>query len=59
LGSAPKEWLLTYLDELQATPFLREGIPDIVAHMHATLDEAAPWLNGADVEMVKRRQETL
>jgi glycosyltransferase involved in cell wall biosynthesis len=59
LQHAPKEWLLSYLEELRGTPSLREGIGDIAAHMQATLDEAACWLSTTDIELVKRRIQTL
>lgn len=59
LGSAPKEWLLTYFEELVSTPALREGIDDVALHLQATLDEAAPWLCASDIELVKRRMQSL
>lgn len=44
LGSAPKEWLLTYLDELSQQDAKENGIADIMAHLHETASVAATWM---------------
>lgn len=43
LGSAPKEWLLTYVNELLAAP-VPINIADMHAHVNETLSVAKPWL---------------
>jgi len=44
LGSAPKEWLLTYADELLTQDVGESGVADIRAHLQATADFAAAWM---------------
>lgn len=41
LGSAPKEWLLTYADELIAQDARESGVEDIRAHLQETVGVAA------------------
>lgn len=57
LGYAPKEWLLTYIEELAADARLREGIVDLSAHLEATIQEAARWLSDVDLPVIRRRVE--
>lgn len=47
LGSAPKEWLLTYVNELLAAPD-KTGIVDVQAHVAETLNIAKQWLRQED-----------
>ena len=42
-GSAPKEWLLTYVNELLAAPD-KAGIIDVPAHVDDSLNMAKQWL---------------
>ena len=44
LGSAPKEWLLTYTDELLAQDGEENGIEDLSAHLRETAGIAAAWM---------------
>lgn len=44
LGSAPKEWLLTYADELLAQDPQESGIADVAAHLRETAGIAAAWM---------------
>lgn len=44
LGSAPKEWLLTYADELMAQDPGTRGISDIGAHLREAANNAAAWV---------------
>ena len=44
LGSAPKEWFLTYVNELLAMPLDQRIIRDLRKHVIDTLAEARPWL---------------
>ena len=44
LGAAPKEWLLTYADELLAQDAEENGIEDLSAHLRETADIAAAWM---------------
>ena len=48
LGTAPKEWLLTYLDELlsQAPGF--NGIHDVSEHIGQTFQLARQWMTLAE-----------
>ena len=43
-GSAPKEWLLTYADELLAQAPAERDITDIHAHLIETIEIAATWM---------------
>lgn len=43
-GSAPKEWLLTYADELLAQAPAERDIADIHAHLIETIEIAALWM---------------
>lgn len=49
LGSAPKEWFLTYVNELLAMPRGDHGIADLKAHVAETLTAARPWLKPDDL----------
>lgn len=44
LGSAPKEWLLTYADELMAQDTQESGVEDIATHLWEACTIAAPWV---------------
>lgn len=44
LGSAPKEWLLTYADELLAQDPQDRGIDDVAAHLRETAGIATSWM---------------
>lgn len=44
LGSAPKEWLLTYADELEAQDPLERGIEDVHTHLQNAAGIAASWM---------------
>ena len=44
LGSAPKEWLLTYANELLAQDPLDCGVENIREHLRTTADIAAAWM---------------
>ena len=44
LGAAPKEWLLTYTDELLAQDPEENGVADIAAHLRETAGIAAAWM---------------
>lgn len=45
LGSAPKEWLLTYAGELLAQDPQERGIADVAAHLRETAGIAAAWMS--------------
>lgn len=55
LGYAPKEWLLTYVEELLAMDVADLGIADLRRHVHAALDEAAPFLTNQAYLQAKQR----
>jgi len=44
LGSAPKEWLLTYADELLAQDAEEREFSDIAQHMEDCVIAATPWM---------------
>ncbi|WP_313034739.1 glycosyltransferase [Massilia alkalitolerans] len=44
LGSAPKEWLLTYTDELLAQDPVERGVDDVEAHLREAASLAAAWM---------------
>ena len=48
LGSAPKEWLLTYVDELVAQDPLESGIENVRVHLQEAADIAAAWMTKKD-----------
>lgn len=49
LGSAPKEWLLTYVNELLAIHPDQRGVDDLKGHIADTLTEARQWLRNDDL----------
>lgn len=57
LGSAPKKWLLTYVDELLCSPSVSSEIQDLRTHIKLTLDEAASWLQPQELQEMKRMIE--
>lgn len=52
LGSAPKEWLLTYVNELLAAPEVSATL-DVRAHVDETLSVAQQWLRQDDLPELK------
>lgn len=48
LGHAPKEWLLTYVNELLALPPAERGVADVDMHLAETLALVRPWLTTSD-----------
>lgn len=59
LGSAPKEWLLTYLDELGVPDGKAIESDDVQEHILATVDIAAAWMTKKeknDLEVVLARR---
>jgi glycosyltransferase involved in cell wall biosynthesis len=59
LGSAPKEWLLTYVDELLAMPSGSQAVGDLKSHLDETLAVAKPWLMQDDLRALEWRLEEL
>ena len=55
LGSAPKEWLLTYVEELLAIPPDSKDIEDLKSHIYETLAVAKPWLKREDLGALELR----
>ena len=53
-GHAPKEWFLTYVNQLLALPPSQQGVGDLKAHIDETLAVAKPWLRPADLEALER-----
>lgn len=45
LGKAPKEWLLTYLNEMLALEESNSGIADMDEHMRETISVASGWMH--------------
>ena len=45
LGHAPKEWLLTYVNELLAMPPSERAVGDLHQHVAQTLAEVKPWVS--------------
>ncbi len=59
LGHAPKEWLLTYVNQLLALPPGQQGVDDLKAHVAQTLTVAKPWLRPADLQALELELEGL
>ena len=62
LGSAPKEWLLTYADELLAQRPEECGVEDVHAHLRETAHIAAAWMtkqemSGLESALARRRYD--
>lgn len=53
LGNAPKEWFLTYVNELLAQPGGRQESADLKKHVADTLVIAAPWLTPLDLRALE------
>lgn len=53
LGHAPKEWLLTYVIELQKQSPGERGISNLNAHVAQTLAEVKPWLLASDFQALE------
>ena len=49
LGSAPKEWLLTYVEELLAMQPNQQEAANLKKHITDTLALAKPWLHQNDL----------
>jgi hypothetical protein len=58
-GHAPKEWLLTYVNQLLALPPGERDIGDLKTHVSETLAEAKPWLRAADLLVLEGELEGL
>ncbi|MFA7280407.1 MAG: glycosyltransferase family 2 protein [Sterolibacterium sp.] len=55
LGSAPKEWLLTYVDELLAADAQTKGPMDLRKHVETMVDEVAELIAERDLNEVRLR----
>ena len=58
-GHAPKEWLLTYVNQLLAAPPGEQGVDDLREHVVQTLAVAKPWLRPADSLALEEELEVL
>jgi glycosyltransferase involved in cell wall biosynthesis len=58
LGGAPKEWLLTYANELLAAP-TDAGDPDLRAHVYETVAVAKQWLRQDELAELELRLKSL
>jgi glycosyltransferase involved in cell wall biosynthesis len=54
LGAAPKEWLLTYADELLALPAHARGVQDLAEHFAGTLNIVKPWLAAGEFSLLQQ-----
>ena len=59
LGSAPKEWLLTYVIELLAQPASRQDIGNLRQHVMDTLAVVRPLLKQEDLRELEFRLDEL
>jgi len=59
LGSAPKEWLLTYVNELLAMQPSQQGVGDLKKHVIDTLAVARPWLKQDDLRELELNLDEL
>lgn len=59
LGSAPKEWFLTYVNELLAIPPDQRDVGDLKRHIGDTLGEAGPWLKQDDLRELELNLDEL
>lgn len=59
LGSAPKEWLLTYANELLAMPPSQQSVGDLKKHLADTLAVASPWLKLGDLRELELSLDAL
>ena len=59
LGHAPKEWLLTYVNQLLALSTHQQGVDDLKEHVAQTLAVARPWLRPADLLALEEEMEVL
>lgn len=53
LGSAPKHWLLTYLEELLRVPTHARGVEDLLAHMKDAVLEVSGCLRPLELEALR------
>src|SRR5690606_22269290 len=53
LQQAPKEWVLTYMEELLVGP----AKPGLRRHMEQTVEDAAPWLAPQELQVLRQRVE--
>jgi len=58
-GHAPKEWLLTYVNQLLELPPGQQGVDDLKVHVAQTLAVAKPWLRPADLLALQGELEVL
>ncbi len=59
LGHAPKEWLLTYLNELLALPASARNVGDLHLHLAQTLAEVRPWMNLLEFQALETQLEVV
>lgn len=59
LGSAPKEWLLTYVNELLTMPPGRQHVGNLKQHVTDTLAVVKPWLKQDDLPELELRLNEL
>ena len=59
LGSAPKEWLLTYANEMLAMPPGQQSIGNLKEHLSETLAVVTPWLKLDDLRELKFQLDEL
>jgi len=59
LGSAPKEWFLTYVNELLALPPGERGVGDLNEHVADTLAVARQWMKPEDLPELNANLEGL
>jgi glycosyltransferase involved in cell wall biosynthesis len=55
LGYAPKEWVLTYVNELLAMPPSQQCVGNLKAHIADTLGVVRPWLRPDDLRELELR----
>lgn len=53
LGSAPKEWLLTYANELLTQEAQESGVTNIESHLHEAVNVAAVWMTQKEFSELK------
>ncbi|MGZ4991323.1 MAG: hypothetical protein ACXV8S_11210 [Methylobacter sp.] len=59
LGSAPKEWLLTYVNELLAMQPSQQGVGNLKTHVIDTLAVVRPWLKQDDLRELELKLDEL
>ncbi len=53
LGEAPKEWLLTYANELLANPEIKAGAGNLEEHFDKFLQEASVWITPQELALAR------